>query len=68
MTEYKDYKIERDPAYTLYYIKPKGRGSVSKNLSGGYTSLKDAQIAINSHLSLKEKEKPNGKKADTTGS
>lgn len=36
-------------------IKPKGRGSVPKNLRGAYTTKSWAMRAIDTHLSRKEK-------------
>lgn len=68
MTEYRDYKIDRHPGFTLYMIKPKGKGSVPKVLTGWYTSIREVTEAIDKYLSLKEKEKANGKKANTARS
>jgi len=43
--EYGKYKIENG-AFTYKVIKPKGKGSVPAPLRGMYTSLEEAQKAI----------------------
>lgn len=51
--EYKGYKIEGDGKFGYKHIKPKGKGSVPKELRGSFTTSDFAEKAINSHLSKK---------------
>lgn len=62
--EYNGYRIEHDGRFSMYTIKPLGRGSTPKELKGLYTSYGAAQAAIDA--SNKIKGKTNGK-ADDNG-
>ena len=46
-------------------IKAKGKGSVVKALRGLYTSVREAQLAIDKHVTMRE-EKANGKTKSTS--
>lgn len=50
MIDYKGYGIINDVASPLKRIKAIGRGSVHLSLRGYYTSLKEAQSAIDRFL------------------
>ena len=52
--EYKNYNLESDGTFGMIYVKPKGKGSVPLQLRGAYTSLRHAQVAIDSVESDKE--------------
>lgn len=53
--EYKGYNIVSTPVYTMKSIKPIGKGSVHKELTGLYTSASEAEKAIDRFLVEKEK-------------
>lgn len=53
--EYKGYQIVSDNNYSLKKIKPIGKGSVHKELTGLYTSSSEAEKSIDRFLSEKEK-------------
>lgn len=57
--EYKGYTIGEAANFSLKVIKPIGKGSVHKVLTGLYTSSLEAEKAIDRFLS--EKERTNGK-------
>ena len=65
---YDKYVIRSNPkSPTLKYITPPGSGKVPKELQGNYTSVTEAQIAINTYNSMKpKKEVTDGNKADTS--
>ena len=46
MNEYKGYKLEHDGGFGMISIKPMGRGSVPKELTGTYTNRVMAMKAI----------------------
>ncbi len=57
--EYNGYKITNAECYSLKVIKPVGKGSAHKELTGLYTSTGEAEKAVDRFLA--EKEKPRGK-------
>ena len=64
--EYKGYLIVVSTGKGgIREIKAKGKGSVVKALRGLYTSVREAQVAIDKHLTMKE-EKANGKTKSTS--
>lgn len=56
MLEYNGYKITSGPDARLKKVEAIGRGSVHLSLRGFYTSTKEAQKAIDFHLSRKGEE------------
>jgi len=52
--EYRGYSVETQTPYNMKHIKPIGKGSVHLDLRGSYTNTKEAQLAIDKFLSLKE--------------
>lgn len=60
--EYKGYNVVPMPEGSNLAIKPRGSGSIPKNLYGQYTSRLEAHKAIDRHLaSLIKGKKPDGK-------
>ena len=53
--EYNGYKIESDGTYSMKLIKPLGKGSVPEDLRGSYTSLREAEFAIDRYSEGKGK-------------
>ena len=63
MDDYKGYKIEKHPSYSMVEIKQRGSGNVPASLEGMFQTETLAHKAINSHLaSLVGRGKSNGKK------
>lgn len=60
MQEYKGYTIQADGYFSMYTIRPVGRGSIPKELRGRYTSYLAAQKQIDSYLNTKGKGNKDG--------
>ncbi len=56
MLEYNGYKITSGPDARLKKVEAIGRGSVHLSLRGFYTSVREAQKAIDLYLNKKEAE------------
>jgi hypothetical protein len=52
--EYKGYQITSSNAFTMKVIKPIGKGTVSKELQGLYTSTAEAEKVIDRFLAAQE--------------
>jgi hypothetical protein len=55
MQEYKGFKIQADGTFSMYTIKPVGKGSIPKELRGRYTSYLAAQKQIDAYVKTKGK-------------
>lgn len=60
---YKNYQIVSEGTYALKSIKPVGKGSVHKELTGLYTSSAEAEKSIDRFLSEKERVDAQAKKS-----
>lgn len=54
--EHNGYKLESDGTFGMINVKPIGRGSVPKELSGAYTSYQYAKRAVDNYVKGKEKD------------
>lgn len=66
MVEYKGYKIQADGTFSMYTIKPTGKGSIPKELRGRYTSYLAAQKQIDAYVKAKGKGTTNGETDSTS--
>lgn len=57
---YRGYRITPLGTFSMYYVQPPGSGSVPKDLSGSYTTLREVYIAID--RSFDKMKKGRGKK------
>lgn len=56
MKEHNGYNLVSDGKFGMISIKPIGRGSVPKELSGDYTSYHFAKMAVDNYVGSKEKD------------
>ena len=59
--QYEGYQIEHIGTFPMVRIKAVGQGRIPAGLEGLYTTVTEAQRAIDGHLATKGKGKPNGK-------
>ena len=69
MTEYKGYRFDPHPGFSMYINKQRGSGPIPSALEGMFQTTGQACKAVDSYLSsLGGKGKSNGKKNSNTAS